>query len=317
MYLLTEESMVEVKKLFYKILFRLFIFNKHKRKKLYICLSKAGIAKYRALAGLSAEEYKSGKKFKYFIAVACIIKNEGPYLKEWLEYHKLIGVEHFYVYDNESTDDTKDILKPYIDSGEVTYIYYPGRDKQDEAYLDACRNFADETQWLAVIDLDEFIVLHKNSNLQEFMAAFYDCSQVSLHWVIYGSSGYEEKPDGLVLENFTKHEAKPQFTPKSIFNPRTVMDCGAHYMWCCGKWVDENNKEFGAGNAITANKAQINHYVIKSWEEFYKRKAARGCVNATQTFGEDLRKYFDEWDKNEVDDRLMQPYADKLKEKGL
>ena len=125
--------MVEVKKLFYKILFRLFIFNKHKRKKLYICLSKAGIAKYRALAGLSAEEYKSGKKFKYFIAVACIIKNEGPYLKEWLEYHKLIGVEHFYVYDNESTDDTKDILKPYIDSGEVTYIYYPGRDKQDEA----------------------------------------------------------------------------------------------------------------------------------------------------------------------------------------
>ncbi len=56
--------------------------------------------------------------------------------------------------------------------------------------------------------------------------------------------------------------------------------------------------------------------MIKSWEEFYKRKAARGRADF-KTFGDDLRKYFDEWDKNEVDDRLMQPYADKLKEKGL
>ena len=88
-----------------------FIRNKHRRKQLYICLSKVGISQYLKLAKLSEEENRESKQFKYFISVACIIKNEGPYLKEWIEYHKLIGVEHFYVYDNESSDDTKIVNK--------------------------------------------------------------------------------------------------------------------------------------------------------------------------------------------------------------
>ena len=306
--------MEALKKLFYKVLFRLFVYNKHRRKQLYICLSKTSIFKYLKLARLSKEEDKAQTPFKYFMSVACIIKNEGPYLREWLEYHKLIGVEHFYVYDNGSTDDTKEILQPYIDAGDVTYIYFPGRDRQDEAYLNACRNFGTETKWLAVIDLDEFIVLRDKKSLREFIADYADCSQVSLRWVIYGSSGHEKRPEGLVLECFTGHAAEPDFTPKSIFNPRTVVDTGAHYMWVCGKWVDENGSVFGYGNKVTVRKAQINHYIIKSWEEFYKRKVARGRADF-KTFGDDLREYFDLWDKNEVYDDLMLPYAEMLKEK--
>ncbi len=300
-----------VRKLFYKLIFH-FVRNKHRRKQLYICLAKVGIAKYLKLAKLSEEENQNKKEFKYFLSVVCIIKNEGPYLKEWIEYHKLIGAEHFYVYDNESSDNTKEILKPYIDSGLVTYIYYPGRDKQDPAYMDACQNFGQETKWMAVIDLDEFIVLHKAKNFREFMSEFADVSQVSLHWVFYGSSGYEKKPEGLVLENFRGHAAKPVFTPKSIFNPRTVVDTGAHYMWVCGKWVNENHQEFGKFSDNPIQKAQVNHYVVKSWEEFYNRKVARGRADL-KTFGDDLRKYFDEHNMNDVYDDLMLPYVVRLK----
>ena len=300
-----------LKRIFYKLLFH-FIRNKHRRKQLYICLSKVGISQYLKLAKLSEEENRESKQFKYFISVACIIKNEGPYLKEWIEYHKLIGVEHFYVYDNESSDDTKDILKPYINSGIITYVYYPGRDRQDAAYLDACRKYGDETKWMAVIDLDEFIVLHKSKNLQEFMDEFKNVSQVSLHWVFYGSSGFEKKPDGLVLENFRGHARLADFTPKSIFNPRTVTDTGAHYMWVCGKWVNEDNKEFGKYSANPICKAQVNHYVIKSWEEFYNRKVARGRADY-KTFSNDLREYFNKHDKNEVYYDLMLPYVEQLK----
>lgn len=69
---------------------------------------------------------------------------------------------------------------------------------------------------MAVVDLDEFIVLHEKDNLRDFMAEYADCSQISLHWVIYGSSGHEKRPDGLVLENFKGHSAVPDFSPKSI-----------------------------------------------------------------------------------------------------
>ena len=225
-----EVGMAALKKCFYKFLFRWVIRNKHKRKQLYICLPKTGIAEYRRLSRLSSEENRENRAFKYFMSIACIIKNEGPYLREWLEYHKLIGVEHFYVYDNESSDNTKEVLQPYIDAGDVTYIYFPGRDRQDSAYCHATAHFGQETRWMAVVDLDEFIVLHEKDNLRDFMAEYADCSQISLHWVIYGSSGHEKRPDGLVLENFKGHSAVPDFSPKSIFNPRTVVDCGAHYM---------------------------------------------------------------------------------------
>ena len=104
-----EVGMAALKKCFYKFLFRWVIRNKHKRKQLYICLPKTGIAEYRRLSRLSSEENRENRAFKYFMSIACIIKNEGPYLREWLEYHKLIGVEHFYVYDNESSDNTKEL----------------------------------------------------------------------------------------------------------------------------------------------------------------------------------------------------------------
>ncbi len=51
---------------------------------------------------------------KFQLAICAIAKNEGPYFKEWIEWHLAHGVDQFFIYDNESTDDTKDILEPYI-----------------------------------------------------------------------------------------------------------------------------------------------------------------------------------------------------------
>ena len=39
---------------------------------------------------------------KYNVAVCAIFKNEAPYLKEWIEFNHLVGVEHFYLYNNNS-----------------------------------------------------------------------------------------------------------------------------------------------------------------------------------------------------------------------
>ena len=58
---------------------------------------------------------------QYYLAVCAIAKNEGPYFQEWIEWHRKQGVEKFYIYDNESTDCTKEVLKPYIESGLVEY----------------------------------------------------------------------------------------------------------------------------------------------------------------------------------------------------
>ncbi|MDE6508864.1 MAG: glycosyltransferase family 2 protein [Muribaculaceae bacterium] len=58
---------------------------------------------------------------RYYLAVCAIAKNEGPYFKEWIEWHRSQGVEMFYIYDNESTDCTRQVLQPFIATGMVDY----------------------------------------------------------------------------------------------------------------------------------------------------------------------------------------------------
>ena len=62
--------------------------------------------------------------FENYLSLALMIKNESKYIQEWIEYHLLVGVDKFYIYDNESTDDLKNILKVYIDQGIVEYRLY-------------------------------------------------------------------------------------------------------------------------------------------------------------------------------------------------
>lgn len=106
---------------------------------------------------------------KYFLGVAAIMKNEKPYLKEWLEYHRLQGVEHFYLCDNGSTDGTAAYLEPYVAEGVITYIPLPGVDKQAECYEKIVAGYGRETEWLAFIDLDEFLVPLQDGDMADFL----------------------------------------------------------------------------------------------------------------------------------------------------
>ena len=73
--------------------------------------------------------------YQYELSIGAIFQNEAPYLKEWIEFHKLVGVEHFYLFNNCSTDDYLAILQPYIESGEVDLFQWPTRAVSWENWL--------------------------------------------------------------------------------------------------------------------------------------------------------------------------------------
>ena len=60
--------------------------------------------------------------YNFTIAVLAIFRWEGPYLREWMEYHMLLGVEHFYLLSNDcdKVEYSTAILQPYVDAGVVT-----------------------------------------------------------------------------------------------------------------------------------------------------------------------------------------------------
>ena len=98
------------------------------------------------------------EKKKYYLSLCSIFKNEGKYMKEWLDFHLIVGFEHFYLYNNFSSDNYQKVLKPYIEKGIVTLIDWPYQYGQMVAYNDCIKRFQEESNWIAFMDLDEFAV---------------------------------------------------------------------------------------------------------------------------------------------------------------
>lgn len=139
---------------------------------------------------------KTGKQQKkYTVAVCAIFKNESVFLKEWLEYHLLIGVEHFYLYNNFSEDNYQDILAPYIEKGQVTLTEWPVQFGQLPAYKDCFQKAKDETRWIAYIDLDEFICLRREQNIRNWIQKYDKYLAVYVNWKQFGTSGRLQHDD--------------------------------------------------------------------------------------------------------------------------
>jgi len=223
-----------------------------------------------------------------YIALVLIIKDEAKYVCEWIEYHRLIGVEHFYIYDNESSDNLHQILEEYINEGIVTYIYLPGKCMQLPAYNDAITRFKNQNSWMGFVDSDEFIVISKSNSLINFLKDFEADGALGINWIIFDSNGQLNRPHkGFVIDNFTQiyqndnHPINRHI--KTIVQPTRVKYYVSPHFCILkdgAKIVDENHQPiqipFSAKN--NTSKIRINHYFSKSKQELIK-KINRGLAD--------------------------------------
>lgn len=256
------------------------------------------------------------KKFPIYLAMCAIAKNEGRYFQEWIEFHKMLGVEKFYLYDNESTDNTQAELQPYIDSGLVEYTYFPGKKMQLKAYKDCVKKHKRDARYIAFIDIDEFIVPIKHPTIPEYMHSLGRFASVQINWIVYGSGGAKTRTNGLVIDRFRDHslpEDPLNHHVKTIVNPRRILGIfSAHRPVVFGKNVDADGnriKESFWTRPPTSSKIRVNHYAIKSYEEFLeKRSRGRARFNSIRGL-----EYFEKYDRNEIkNDTLMEKYVEEL-----
>jgi hypothetical protein len=261
-------------------------------------------------------------KFKHYLSVCAIAKNEGCYFREWIEFHRLVGVEKFYIYDNESSDNTRKILAPYIKSGVVEYTYWPGKKRQMPAYEDCVKRHKYDTRWLAFIDLDEFIVPVETDTLPEFMKKFEKFSGLEINWLTYGDGGHKKKTDGLVIERFKKRSASDYSYNrwvKSILNPRFIARPDVHSAsYAIGCSADANGNKmkhegFHHTRLPLCDKIRINHYACKTWEEFSKKRARGDADRKGPSVY--VKEYFDQWNRNDLSDPIMDRYIPALRKK--
>ncbi|KQT56191.1 hypothetical protein ASG52_24255 [Methylobacterium sp. Leaf456] len=206
------------------------------------------------------------------VSVVAIVKDEETYLEEWIAYHVAIGVEHFFIFDNNSTDNTRQLLRKYITLGLVTLIDWPMKPGQIFAYNYAIKIFGLTSKWMALIDIDEFINVVDDVKIDKFLEGYADYSQLLVPFLFYGSSGHILRPDGLVTQSYLHAEAETDKVVKCIVQPSRVAYADVHQCFTIDRQtVNENREIVHEGyrvEAASGKKISINHYYTKSMEEW-------------------------------------------------
>lgn len=230
------------------------------------------------------------------LAMVLIAKNEAPYIEEWINFHHKQGATHFIIYDNESEDNFREVLEPYIDSGLVTYHLIKGKVRQCDAYNMAIHDYGRKFKYMAFIDADEFLFIRNNTDLGGggllnfldcFMSEYPNAGGIAVNWCIFGSNGHITKPEGGVLENYTmrsEDDFKANLYIKTICDPQKVFFYGqCHFpTYRRGFYNLDENGNIVIGpftDRLSYRRIRINHYFSKSMEEYMtKRKRGRADV---------------------------------------
>lgn len=268
---------------------------------------------------------------KYFLSVCTIIRDESEYLPEFLSFHLLQGVEHFYLLDNHSIDNTIDVLRPYIDRGLVTLYPYPGERQQVKAYQWVLDTYGYESEWISFQDCDEFLFytqLEDNPLLRALARSTSDTdvAGIAVAWNMFGSSGHIERPPGLVIESYVHTTHIPDKHVKSVVRPRRIASAGRdpHVFYPLRGYVivDEAGVPQPKDYAVDTSRSRTNryfcmhHYHTKSYSEYLKRRTRPDVGSGFLPSKAHIEHMFRGHNFNEREDTwLRDTWADKVKEK--
>ncbi len=256
------------------------------------------------------------------------MRNEGPFILDWVAYHMGVGITHFLVYTNDCDDETEAILDALAMRGLVTRIdnpVAPGEKPQRQALNHAATlPLVQAADAVVVMDVDEYINIHVGQGrLADLFAAARDPDMISMTWRLFGNAGVVGYDDRPVAEQFTR--AAPAFTRKphqawgfktifrreapftgfGVHRPHGPTGAMPHWVNGSGAQMPERYLESGWRSAIDSwgyDLVTLNHYAIRSCESFLVKRD-RGRTNHVarpQSFA-----YWNTYNRNDEDDRSI------------
>ncbi len=259
-----------------------------------------------------------------YLSACAIFQDEAPYLKEWIEYHRLLGVKKFYLYNDNSTDNYQEILRPYIRNKVVKLVDWPrpqGRlwhDHQVAAYNHCIRKCKKNTFWLAVIDIDEFIVPVKEESLPQFLKKFEWVGGVQIFWQFFGTSGvYEVPKDKTLIETLVRKARKDHtsnYNFKTICQVKAIKKFFVHAATYHKPWYGlfPHGARGGANQTINIDRLRIHHYWTRDEKYFREKKIPRKkWMRGVEYTEERIQKRLR--DLNQIEDRSILRFVPALR----
>ncbi|MEK0165661.1 glycosyltransferase family 2 protein [Phaeobacter sp. A36a-5a] len=273
--------------------------------------------------------------------VVTTMKNEGPFVLEWLAYHRAIGVDEVLVYTNDCSDGTDSLLRVLQDKGYVQHRDNPYRGtdlKPQHAAFQAAEEepVVRAADWLVCMDVDEFINIRcGNGRLSDLYAAIGDANMIAMTWRLFGNSDVSRFSGALVTREFTRCAHEVTRRPhqawgfKTLFRNNGVFKrLGVHrpkglqsQHWQDIRWVNGSGRPMprdifrnGWRSTIATygyDLVQLNHYAVRSAESFLVKRD-RGRVNHVER--DQGLSYWFRMNNNAEDDRSIQRMMPALEE---
>ena len=215
-------------------------------------------------------------------AICVIIKDEVDYLDEWLDYHLNLGIDEIFLYEDYGSRSHLDIVQPYGDKVHLNSIdiifnsldpdknvINTGERTQIQLFNYFPQMYKNDFDWILFNDLDEFLILKQP--LHDLLKEYDDKPGILLKWRWYGANGHIKKPEGKVMDIYTKSVTS---TFDYHWAYKSFMNCKN---WTY--WEKHLHKIYGAVfplNEFGIHKAYLNHYFTKSWEEWKFKLLSRG-----------------------------------------
>lgn len=254
-------------------------------------------------------------------AIVAIFKNEAPYILEWIAFHLSIGIDFFYIADNESNDGTTALLSALDKLNIIKHIKFPtpaNSPPQLPAYEKIMSEFRERHDWFFFIDADEFIMPQSDRSLKDLIGQFSsrpEIGGIALNWAVFGSSNFRNYSEGLVMERFTKRGEKVITLNKhfksvvraeayegTLGNPHCFkLKEGYQYAHTDGNRVTNLVAAVdGLSKGVCWESFRLNHYVVKSYAEFINKKNRGRATKVSNSVENRNESFFREHDVNDV-----------------
>ena len=269
--------------------------------------------------------------------VVSTMKNEGPYIIDWVAHYKALGFDHILVCTNDCTDTTVEILRRLQELGLVTQhdtiVRRAGIHRSALRQASRRYDIVMDAKWVFVCDVDEYLNVHLGDGSVQALVAESgaDTDVISVPWRIFGPNGIETFDDEPVTQQFRKGEyewdadERPEtgkFVKSLYTNQHKFQRMGLHAPVSLDEHVADTRRVLPGGIDYVINgqrtenpplftHAQVNHYALRSMDSFLVKRARGRANHSHHVLG---LEYWDRFNLNDETDTSIDRYAGKSRQ---
>lgn len=228
--------------------------------------------------------------------ICAIVKNEQRFIKEWVEYYLNIGFDKLYIYEDYDSKSHYNQISEYIENKFVELVNISesnlpipkrgvistgGQSTQRILYkwfFNQCKTGKIEADWIGFFDVDEFMMFEDGWNLELLEQDFDNYAGILLSWRLYGANKHIKRPKGNVVDNYTSYmpdgfllDGHFAVNVKSLVNVKKCSGLNTIHVFKECQLTNHSNDKI-----LSFQKAWLNHYYTKSWEDYLDRIFSRG-----------------------------------------